>query len=266
MPERTLLFEYNLSRSYFHNPALQEVYGKLEEPDGLAGLVRLRQGGATPADHMLAAEKAGAWSEALSLHEQVPFGSLRAEAAVSGRRIEHVLVIGLAMIGCSCKRSAALTIAKFRRRAALPAQARCSKSVNCPSPGGTVPNPCPRLLQALQRDAVRPRGAAAEDAETAAAAGAPGGDQGLSAGQRGYLRCLQHMGHLHSQLTHVNGWAHDATGAAPFRGVPSRRCSVVACLQLWKAIVLVTPGCGSGEVCQLTHVCGQMPLPNDAAK
>lgn len=49
----------------------QEVYGKLEEPDGLSGLVQLRQGGATPADHMLAAQKAGAWSEALSLYEQV---------------------------------------------------------------------------------------------------------------------------------------------------------------------------------------------------
>jgi hypothetical protein len=47
------------------------VYGKLEEPDGLSGLVQLRQGGATPADHMLAAQKAGAWSEALSLYEQV---------------------------------------------------------------------------------------------------------------------------------------------------------------------------------------------------
>jgi hypothetical protein len=51
---------------------LQEVYGKLEEPDGLSGLVQLRRGGATPADHMLAAQKAGAWSEALSLYEQVP--------------------------------------------------------------------------------------------------------------------------------------------------------------------------------------------------
>ena len=47
------------------------MYGKLEEPDGLSGLVQLRQGGATPADHMLAAQKAGAWSEALSLYEQV---------------------------------------------------------------------------------------------------------------------------------------------------------------------------------------------------
>ena len=54
----------------------QEVYGKLEEPDGLSGLVQLRRGGATPADHMLAAQKAGAWSEALSLYEQVP-GRLR---------------------------------------------------------------------------------------------------------------------------------------------------------------------------------------------
>lgn len=49
----------------------QEVYGGLEEPDGLAGLVRLRAGGPCPADTRLAAEKAGAWSEALSLHEQV---------------------------------------------------------------------------------------------------------------------------------------------------------------------------------------------------
>jgi len=121
VPQRILLFEDNLSRSHFQNPALQEVYGKLEEPDGLAGLVRLRQGGATPADHMLAAEKAGAWSEALSLHEQVPFESLHAKASGSVRPIEDVLLIGSAMIGCSCKRSAALTIAKLRRRAALPA-------------------------------------------------------------------------------------------------------------------------------------------------
>lgn len=61
---------YAFSR-YQCTTSAQEVYGKLEEPDGLAGLVRLRQGGATPADHMLAAQKAGAWSEALSLHEQV---------------------------------------------------------------------------------------------------------------------------------------------------------------------------------------------------
>lgn len=49
---------------------VQEVYGKLEEPDGLQGLVRLRQGGPRPEDQRLAAEKAGNWSEALTLYEQ----------------------------------------------------------------------------------------------------------------------------------------------------------------------------------------------------
>lgn len=46
------------------------MYGKLEEPDGLQGLVRLRQGGPRPEDQRLAAEKAGNWSEALTLYEQ----------------------------------------------------------------------------------------------------------------------------------------------------------------------------------------------------
>lgn len=45
-----------------------------------------------------------------------------------------------------------------------------------------------------------------------ASAGHGGGR--LSTGQRGYLRCLLHMGHLHSQLAHVNGWAAQAPGAA----------------------------------------------------
>lgn len=49
---------------------LQEVYGKLEDPDGLQGLVRLRQGAPCPEDQRLAAEKAGNWSEALTLYEQ----------------------------------------------------------------------------------------------------------------------------------------------------------------------------------------------------
>ena len=45
---------------------------------------------------------------------------------------------------------------------------------------------------------------------------ASAGDGGsrLSTGQRGYLRCLLHMGHLHSQLAHVNGWAAQAPGVA----------------------------------------------------
>jgi hypothetical protein len=52
---------------------VQEIYGGLEEPDGLEGLVQLRAGGPCPADTRLAAEKVGAWSEALSLHEQVTY-------------------------------------------------------------------------------------------------------------------------------------------------------------------------------------------------
>ena len=47
------------------------MYGKLEEPDGLGGLLRLRQGPPRLQDQLLAAEKAGSWSEALALHEQV---------------------------------------------------------------------------------------------------------------------------------------------------------------------------------------------------
>ncbi len=50
---------------------VQEVYGKLEEPDGLAGLAKLRSRGMKLSDQVLAAEKAGSWSEALGLHEQV---------------------------------------------------------------------------------------------------------------------------------------------------------------------------------------------------
>ena len=49
---------------------MQDIYGKLEEPDGLEGLVRLRSGGPGLHDQILAAEKAGKWSEALTLYEQ----------------------------------------------------------------------------------------------------------------------------------------------------------------------------------------------------
>ena len=49
---------------------LQEVYSRLEEPDGLGGLLRLRQGGPCLQDQILAAEKSGNWPEALTLYEQ----------------------------------------------------------------------------------------------------------------------------------------------------------------------------------------------------
>ncbi|GAX74920.1 hypothetical protein CEUSTIGMA_g2366.t1 [Chlamydomonas eustigma] len=59
------------SVTYHHHQVsfLLEVYGQLEEPDGLSGLVQLRQGGLTTADQILVAEKAGAWGEALALYE-----------------------------------------------------------------------------------------------------------------------------------------------------------------------------------------------------
>ena len=64
----------------------QEVYGRLEEPDGLQGLVRLRQGGPRPEDQRLAAEKAGNWSEALTLYEQaLQHSGVVGDAAANGR-------------------------------------------------------------------------------------------------------------------------------------------------------------------------------------
>lgn len=60
------------------------MYGKLEEPDGLQGLVRLRQGGPRPEDQRLAAEKAGNWSEALTLYEQALQHSGAATASGGG--------------------------------------------------------------------------------------------------------------------------------------------------------------------------------------
>jgi len=46
------------------------VYSELEEPDGISGFTRLRQGGPTNSDMVLAAERRGSWAEALTLYEQ----------------------------------------------------------------------------------------------------------------------------------------------------------------------------------------------------
>ena len=105
------------------------MYGKLEEPDGLAGLLRLRQGPPRLQDQLLAAEKAGSWSEALALHEQA---------------LQHD----------------APQLARQQGSAAVP------------------------LMQG----------------------------QGLTGGQRGYLRCLLHMGHLQGMMTQVDGWSCRSSG------------------------------------------------------
>jgi serine/threonine-protein kinase ATR len=48
---------------------LMNVYTKLEEPDGLDGIMKLRQGTAKVEDQRLAAERNGSWTEACSLYE-----------------------------------------------------------------------------------------------------------------------------------------------------------------------------------------------------
>lgn len=70
--EESLHFQLSsANRKVLRSVTVQEVYGKLEEPDGLAGLAKLRSRGMKLSDQVLAAEKAGSWSEALGLHEQV---------------------------------------------------------------------------------------------------------------------------------------------------------------------------------------------------
>jgi serine/threonine-protein kinase ATR len=48
---------------------LMEIYSKLEEPDGLDGIMKLRQGTTKLEDQRLAAERNGSWTEACSLYE-----------------------------------------------------------------------------------------------------------------------------------------------------------------------------------------------------
>lgn len=65
----------------------------LEEPDGLAGLVRLRSGPARLQDQLLAAEKAGSWAEALALHEQALQHDTSSKATVGTSFLICVIVI-----------------------------------------------------------------------------------------------------------------------------------------------------------------------------
>ena len=48
---------------------LMEIYSKLEEPDGIDGIMKLRQGTTKLEDQRLAAERNGSWTEACSLYE-----------------------------------------------------------------------------------------------------------------------------------------------------------------------------------------------------
>lgn len=84
---------------------MQEIYGKLEEPDGLEGLVRLRAGGARLPDQILQAEKTGSWSEALVLYEQV-MESLSWSFLYSRTARARGLVLSIAVFARNAKREA----------------------------------------------------------------------------------------------------------------------------------------------------------------
>ncbi|WIA34494.1 hypothetical protein OEZ86_012821 [Tetradesmus obliquus] len=155
---------------------LLEVYGQLEEPDGLAGLVQLRQGGLTTSDQILVAEKAGAWSEALALYEL----ALSQEAATAAETTA----------------AAAAARAADRQTAAGAAADVLIQAARAVAAGGSANSSDLGPL-------LRPAGS---DGAAAAAAGVEVGSyHGLSSLQIGHLRCLLQMGHHQTLLRQVDG-------------------------------------------------------------
>ena len=168
------------------------MYSKLEEPDGLGGLLRLRQGGPCLQDQILAAEKAGRWPEALTLYEQV--GCLRG----SGARL------------CTCLQ---LYSVKVKVQGGQPgASCLCAQLRGCRPVTCQVLYRCSngqwtsaldsksqlRPVQALRSE--QPGDTAAQDRAH------------LSQARQGHLRCLLHMGQHHSLLAQVDGWALACSG------------------------------------------------------
>ena len=72
---------------------LLEIYSRLEEPDGLDGLIKLRRGIPHPADQRLVAEKAGSWAEALTLYERALVKMNSSNQACSERTKDEDLAI-----------------------------------------------------------------------------------------------------------------------------------------------------------------------------
>ncbi|KAF5833342.1 hypothetical protein DUNSADRAFT_10383 [Dunaliella salina] len=148
---------------------LLEVYGQLEEPDGLAGLMHLRHGGLTPMDQVIAAEKAGSWSEALALYEQL---------LSTQEGSEHGEPDG------PLKRSGSLGAKRATNGAAAVASQRAPGLV-----GGRLNMPTPVDVSVTA-------GGASSRGEVGS--WAPNG--ALSALQHGALRCLLQTGHLQALL------------------------------------------------------------------
>lgn len=162
---------------------LLDVYGQLGESDGLAGLVQLRAGGLTPADQILAAEKAGASSEALALYEQAVAAEAAAAAAAAGKSA------GPRSGGESGGRAAG---APRTRCAAAPAAAAAT--------AGNEP-----IIIDLASDSQPDVDAAAAAAVGREIPGAGGSGGSLTPMQQGHLRCLLQMGHMHTLLRQVDG-------------------------------------------------------------
>lgn len=115
---------------------MQDIYGKLEEPDGLDGLVRLRVGGPGLQDQILAAEKAGKWSEALALYEQALHpveGDQSALVLAFGPQSPHNLVSLPYMLHPGLGFGSAN--ARMQKQAVLPCVCASISRVQCAEPG-----------------------------------------------------------------------------------------------------------------------------------
>jgi hypothetical protein len=165
--------------------ALPGIYSSLECCAWMtAGLMHLRQGGLTASDQVLAAEKAGAWSEALALYEQ----ALGHEQAADGSSAE----MGALMQGAAAGRLLNMSLL-VRLHACQYGSAFHLLTILVEA----VPIICSSLAAG-----------AATVLSQAAAAMTPAGlalpSDGLSVLQQGQLRCLLHMGHVQSLTNQVN--------------------------------------------------------------
>lgn len=108
-----LLTPHHVAPPHIRTPSQQEIYGKLEEPDGLAGLMTMRKDGPRLQDQIMACEKAGCWNEALALYELAlhsePTGGVGAEGGggLSSHQRGHLqclLQMGHLQVHSSCQR------------------------------------------------------------------------------------------------------------------------------------------------------------------
>ncbi len=139
-------------------------------------MVRLRTGGARLQDQLLAADKAGQWSEALALYEQVKVPGLVPVSFINRFPLASLqpYVIVRPYV------CAPFTLSK-------PGVSRFFAPVKSPV--------CAMWAQELQ-DAT------------------PGTQFCLKSAHLGHLRCLLHMGHIKNMLAEVDGWAAQCSGEA----------------------------------------------------